>query len=330
MSYKMKLSIIVPVYNVADYLAKCLDSLLAQDLSLNEYEIIVVNDGSTDNSGEIAEEYSKKYSNIILINQENQGLSAARNTGIANAKGEYVQFVDSDDYLEPNVLGTLMNQIYEEDLDVLRFDYQNVRILSDNQYEVFQPYKFPHQVDISKDVVDGETYMNNRMGYACYACQFVIRHKLTGTFKPGIYFEDTEWMPRMMLSAKRVNSSSLIVYNYLLREGSITNAVCKEKQRKVLEDKIKLVESLLKYQQNVSDNSWFNGMIAATVISIIGCIVADFYNERGEYLRRLKELNVYPLSYYHASKSAARKIKFINCSPWLFSLVLKLKKGKKC
>ena len=98
----MKLSIIVPVYNVADYLPKCLDSLLVQDLSQNEYEIIVVNDGSTDNSGKIAEEYSKTYSNIILINQENQGLSGARNTGIQNAKGEYVQFVDSDDYLEPN------------------------------------------------------------------------------------------------------------------------------------------------------------------------------------------------------------------------------------
>lgn len=73
----MKLSIIVPVYNVADYLPKCLDSLLTQDLPQNEYEIIVVNDGSTDNSAEIAQQYADKYANIALINQANQGLSGA-------------------------------------------------------------------------------------------------------------------------------------------------------------------------------------------------------------------------------------------------------------
>lgn len=324
----MKLSIIVPVYNVADYLAKCLDSLLAQDLPQNEYEIIVVNDGSTDNSGEIAQQYAEKYANITLINQGNQGLSGARNTGIKHSKGNYIQFVDSDDYLEVNVLGTLMNQIYKEDLDVLRFDYQNVRI-SDKQYEVFQPYKFPHQVDTLHNVVDGETYMNERMGYACYACQFVIRHELTGTFKPGIYFEDTEWLPRMLLSAKRVNSSPLIVYNYLMREGSITNAVNIEKQRKVLEDKIKLVDSLLETQKTIANKIWFEGMIAATVLSIIGCIAADFYDERKKYLKELKQRNICPLSYSKATKETKRKLQIINFSPSMYCWLINVKNYRK-
>ena len=324
----MKLSIIVPVYNVADYLAKCLDSLLAQDLPQNEYEIIVVNDGSTDDSGVIAQQYADKYSNITLINQANQGLSGARNTGIKHSKGNYIQFVDSDDYLEVNVLGTLMNQIYKEDLDVLRFDYQNVRI-SDKQYEVFQPYKFPHQVDTLHNVVDGETYMNERMGYACYACQFVIRHELTGTFKPGIYFEDTEWLPRMLLSAKRVNSSPLIVYNYLMREGSITNAVNIEKQRKVLEDKIKLVDSLLETQKTIANKIWFEGMIAATVLSIIGCIAADFYDERKKYLKELKQRNIYPLSYRKATKETKRKLQIINFSPSMYCWLIYMKNYRK-
>ena len=138
----MKLSIIVPVYNVADFLTKCLESLLAQDLPQNEYEIIVVNDGSTDNSGEIAQQYADKYANIKLINQANQGLSGARNTGIKHAKGEHIQFVDSDDYIEENVLGGLMKQVEQEDLDVLRFKYQNVRINNTfKEYEIFKPYK---------------------------------------------------------------------------------------------------------------------------------------------------------------------------------------------
>ena len=325
---KMKLSIIVPVYNVGDYLAKCLDSLLAQDLSHSEYEVIVVNDGSTDNSGSIAQKYADKYANITLINQTNQGLSEARNAGLTNAKGEYIQFVDSDDYLEENVLGGLMRQVQEEKLDVLRFDYQNVRI-SDKQYEVFQPYKFPHQVDTLHNVVDGETYMNERMGYACYACQFVIRHELTGTFKPGIYFEDTEWLPRMLLSAKRVNSSPLIVYNYLMREGSITNAINIEKQRKVLEDKIKLVDSLLETQKTIANKIWFEGMIAATVLSIIGCIAADFYDERKKYLKELKQRNIYPLSYYQTTTGVKRKLQLINISPSLYCWLIHKKNNRK-
>ena len=151
---KMKLSIIVPVYNVADYLAKCLDSLLAQDLPQNEYEIIVVNDGSTDNSVDIAQQYADKYANITLINQANQGLSGARNTGIKQAKGDYIQFVDSDDYLEDNVLGGLMKQVENDDLDVLRFKYQNVRINAGGEYEIFQPYKSSSFIfdDYSSDI----------------------------------------------------------------------------------------------------------------------------------------------------------------------------------
>ena len=128
----MKLSIIVPIYNVAPYLRKCVDSLLVQDIS--DSEIILVDDGSTDDSGWIADELVNAFrlsplaSRLLLrvIHQSNAGLSAARNTGIAAATGNYIMFVDSDDYLQPNVLGTLMEQVEREHLDVLRFRYQNV------------------------------------------------------------------------------------------------------------------------------------------------------------------------------------------------------------
>ena len=132
----IKLSFIVPVYNVAPYLRKCVDSLLAQDY--DDYEIILVDDGSTDDSPQICDEYarmsqesrvkSQELPCIRVIHQVNAGLSAARNTGIKDAKGEYICFVDSDDYWEENVLGSLMEQVERDDLDVLRFDYQNVRI----------------------------------------------------------------------------------------------------------------------------------------------------------------------------------------------------------
>lgn len=325
----MKLSIIVPVYNVKEYLAKCLDSLISQDLPQETYEIIVVNDGSTDISGEIAEEYSKKYSNIILINQENQGLSGARNTGLANARGEYVQFVDSDDYLEENVLGGLLKQIEEYSLDVLRFKYQNVRINVKGEYEIFQPYKQSNFLfdDYSSETINGVDFLNKRFGTACYAVMFLIKRELLvdSLFKSGIYFEDTEWTPRMLIKANKVASADTIVYNYLMREGSITKAINKEKQRKVLEDKIKLIDSLLEHQQNLEDKSWFERMIAATVLSIIGCIAADFYDERKLYLSQLKDRKVYPLSYLNTTKQVKRKLQLINLSPTLYCWMMYLK-----
>ena len=228
-----KLSFIVPVYNVAPYLNKCVDSLLAQDYS--DYEIILVDDGSTDGSDAICDEYaSPSFVNsltrsvvIKVIHQENGGLSAARNEGLKVAQGEYVCFVDSDDYWEENVLGGLIEKIEQERLDVLRFDYQNVN----EQYEIYAPNKYPHQVDTSSEVISGEVYLNNRMGYECYAVMFIIRRMLLVDdsciangcfFTEGIYFEDTEWTPRMMVRAQRVNATPTVVYNYLTRTGSIT------------------------------------------------------------------------------------------------------------
>ena len=121
----MKLSIIVPIYNVAPYLRKCVDSLLTQDIS--DYEIILVDDGSPDECPQICDEYVEKYDSIRVVHQENEGLSAARNSGVKVAQGDYIMFVDSDDYLQPNVLGALMEQVERDNLDVLRFRYQNVR-----------------------------------------------------------------------------------------------------------------------------------------------------------------------------------------------------------
>lgn len=322
----MKLSIIVPVYNVADYLPKCLDSLLAQDLPQNEYEIIVVNDGSTDNSGDIALQYADKYANISLVNQANQGLSGARNTGIKQAKGDYIQFVDSDDYLEANVLGELMEQVKKDELDVLRFNYENVN----ENGEIINPNKDPkHFVDYSNEVVDGLTFLNQRLGPACYAVQFVIKKNLlidnNIKFKSGIYFEDTEWTPRMLLKAGRVASTSAVAYYYLVREGSITNAVNKDKQRKVLNDKILLISSMKEQYNQNTKAIWYLSMIAGTVLSTLGYIASNFYDEHRVYLRKIKELKVYPLSYYQTTKSVKRKLQLINFNPNLYCCLMNRK-----
>ena len=317
----MKLSIIVPIYNVEQYLRKCVDSLLAQDYE--DYEIILVDDGSSDGCPDICDEYERMFDNIHVIHQTNKGLSAARNTGIAAAKGEYLCFVDSDDYWQQNVLGGLMNQIERDQLDVLRFKYQNVK----ENGEVFNPYKRDQRLDndYSDAPTHGVSFLNSRMNTQCYAVMFIMRRSLLDgcLFTEGIYFEDTDWTPRMMVRAKRVASTDTIVYNYLMREGSISNAVNRSKQKKVLDDKMHLIATL---QQQAIDlkkggryNCWYQDMISDTVVSVIGMLGVAFYEEKDSYLEQLHKLNVFPI------KNRSLKARLINISPRLSVELLHLK-----
>lgn len=319
----MQLSIIVPVYGVANYLCKCIDSLLVQDIE--DYEIILVDDGSPDECPKICDDYAEKYTNIKAIHQDNKGLSEARNTGTRAAQGEYIMFVDSDDYLEPNVLGALIEQVERDYLDVLRFRMQNVK----ESGEVFIPYEGMKSDynDYSYEPTDGLSFLNERMWVQCYAVQFILRRELAlqEQFTLGIYFEDTDWTPRMLLRAKRVASTDLVVYNYLWREGSITLSQKDiTKQRKQLQDKMGLLERLKQWGNQVSDRRWFDGMISNLVVNIVGMLAGPFYVERKEYIKQIKALGILPITTYRIAPRAKRKVILINwsinLSTWLMHI----------
>ena len=318
----IKLSFIVPIYNVASYLRMCVESLLDQDLAKDEYEIILVDDGSTDSCPEICDEYERMFDNIRVIHQKNGGLSAARNSGIKVAKGEYICFVDGDDYWQRNVLAGLITQMERDNLDVIRFRLQYVN----PEGEVYNPYKSdPFKGnDYSEVPTDGVSFLNSRMSTACYAWAFILRRDLivvnplirssvNTLFTEGIYFEDTDWTPRMLCKANRVASTQTVVYNYLQREGSITNAVNRSKQKKVLDDKVHLIATL---QQQAIDlrkrgryNRWYRDMISDLVVSIIGMLSVDFYDDKEAYLTQLQQLQIYPL------QTHSLKARLINLSP---------------
>ena len=117
----MKLSIIIPVYNVEKYLDRCVESVLAQ--SFRDFEVLLIDDGSPDNSGRMCDEWALKDSRIKVIHQKNTGLSGARNTGLRNAQGEYVTFVDSDDLIAENMMATLIERVEKDDLDAVWCSY---------------------------------------------------------------------------------------------------------------------------------------------------------------------------------------------------------------
>lgn len=219
----MKLSIIIPVYNVEKYVEKCIRSCEDQDIPKEDYELIVVNDGSPDVSLAIVERVAREYPNINVISQENQGLSGARNTGLAAAQGEYVWFVDSDDWIEENCLKGLTEKLID-DVDILQIQYKNA-------YEDGTT-KTPAQKYL--DGIHSGKEITEQGGLADPAPFSVLRSKFLkdNSFKffPGIYHEDSELKLRMVYTAKKVAFHEQPIYYYLQRSTGSIMAVPKPKR----------------------------------------------------------------------------------------------------
>lgn len=203
-----KVSVIVPVYNVEGYLEKCLDSLVVQ--SLKDIEIIVVNDGSTDNSLEIAKKYEDKYSNVLKVySKKNGGLSDARNFGLKYAKGKFVAFVDSDDYVKDDMFLKMYNYAIKNDLDVVVSD---TIIKTDSSEDVLKS-NLNYSTDVLKNYV---------IAYPM-ACIRMIRKDVLKDFefKKGIFYEDLEAMPSLVLRTSKIGFIDYAGYYYVQRAGSI-------------------------------------------------------------------------------------------------------------
>ena len=214
----IKLSIIVPAYNVEQYLAKCIDSCLNQNLAKDNYEIIVVIDGSPDNSLAIAQTYAGQNENIKIIIQDNQGLSMARNNGLKVARGKYVWFVDSDDWIEPYSLQRICNHL-TDDLDILQLQYRYV--YEDAGLNQNATFRLIDGVSNGREVTL-EGGLPAPAQFCVYRKDFLMQNHLE--FKHGIYHEDSEFKPRATYLAQRIASDSEVSYNYLQRtSGSITS-----------------------------------------------------------------------------------------------------------
>lgn len=214
----MILSIIIPVYNVEKYIKKCLLSCLTQDISYKNYEIIVVNDGTQDQSVSIVEDIANSYSNVWIINQQNQGLSGARNTGMKYAKGEYIWFIDSDDYIEENCLKRIVSYL-KDDLDILQLQY---RLVYEDDTPSFNPKTCSIKGVRSGKEVTLQGGLPAPAPFSIFRTKFIKDFGLE--FVRGIYHEDSEFKPRVTYLAERITSDNVISYNYLQRSsGSITS-----------------------------------------------------------------------------------------------------------
>ena len=224
----LQLSIIVPVYNVEKYIRPCIESLFRQNLDENCFEVIIVNDGTPDHSIEIIQDIIGRHKNIIIINQENQGLSVARNNGIVAAKGEYIFMPDSDDFLIENSLKPLLKIAIESQADVVVADFYEMTNDEINSSKV----SLPDFADIKIEKKTGEQMFfdflkihNYTVWRSLYRNDFLRKHKIT--FYPGIYCQDKPFTHEIYLRAKTCIKVSWPIYIYRRHPEGISYTMSK-------------------------------------------------------------------------------------------------------
>lgn len=231
------LSIIIPVYNVAEYLDRCVKSVLSQDYC--DYEIILVDDGSTDGSGHLCDELAKQHAHISVIHKPNGGLSSARNAGLKVARGQYIWFIDSDDYIAEQSLGEVMHQIKSDLSDILFFSFihtNGVSTIGLPQGKYCQGY-----------YTGGDLVRDHMRRWS--ACSYVSRRSLWVDndifFLEGICFEDLELMPRLLQNVSRASffESDSPVYYYYVRPGSIMRQIDLSKKFAQIGDYFRIEQS---------------------------------------------------------------------------------------
>lgn len=214
----IELSFIVPVYNVENYLPRCIESILKQNIC--DFELILIDDGSTDKSGVICDWYAQNQKNIKVIHKKNEGLSEARNCGLSSASGVYILFVDSDDYID-DVSG-MLTICSDNKLDLLTGNA--VKVGMDHKESLMKKNILNGlKVETGKEILKRELKAQSMEMTACislYSRTFLLDNGLY--FKKGLLHEDEQWTPRVFLSAERAAVSDTVFYHYILRANSIT------------------------------------------------------------------------------------------------------------
>lgn len=216
----IKLSIIVPVFGVEDYVGKTLDSVFETSASGDDFEVIIVNDGTKDGSMDVVRRFSDR-PNLRILEQENQGLSAARNHGLDEAEGEYVWFVDSDDYLVEDGVGKVLGLLAERSgADVLMFPLKWI-------YEDGTKDYLDYEIK-SEKIVSGKTVLRDLRLPAWAAPRYVFKRSMTGNgflrFPKGLLHEDEYFGPALLYLAETVCVMKDPVYQYRIRSGSIMSS----------------------------------------------------------------------------------------------------------
>lgn len=269
-------SVIVPVYNIENYVSKCVDSIIGQ--SYKEVEIILVDDGSTDSSPMICDEYSELYNNIFTIHKKNGGLSDARNTGVKIAKGKYISFVDGDDYIDKDYLLNLVISIESHHADIavgiIYRDYKSkIELLDSNHF----------QKEIVFERSQALRFLASEGKITTCAWDKLYRKELVPwlCFPKGKLFEDKYIMHLVFSNCKRITMSPNARYYYVTRTGSITNSKFNHKMMDNLDAASKRLEYYESYYPQFARHVRANECDIA-----IGLYISSRHDKSGKKYRK--------------------------------------------
>ncbi|MCI2255194.1 glycosyltransferase [Domibacillus sp. PGB-M46] len=277
-----KISIIVPIYNVEQYLKKCVDSILAQ--TFQDYEIILVNDGSTDACGEICDDYINKDSRIRVIHKKNGGLADARNTGINAANGDYLGFVDSDDWLEPTMYETLYNVCFSENADISTCLIETQR---KNKNQKTKVNKKEIKVFTSFEAISS-LYEGKLSGFS--ACNKLYKKSLFENveFPKGRVYEDAAIMYKLFSYASKIAFVNLPLYKYNYRDHSITRSNFSEKRFDVVANYFETYSFMENNYPEMCEK--INFVYYVTLRTMIADIVCEkSIVQNSEYIKRISK-----------------------------------------
>lgn len=294
----IKISIIVPVYNVEKYLNRCVDSLLNQDIDKNQYEIILIDDGSPDRSGVMCDEYSQKYSNIHVVHKTNGGLADARNAGLDVAQGKYIMFVDSDDFIKENVLQKILSVAEHYNTEICVY---KLLVLDENNNVI--PIKHPNQQFELYHIYDSEDVLYtidiSSVCAALYSRDFINSHNIR--FTKGITHEDVDFNNRAYSLVNRILFTDILVYFYYWNPESLNRSTDIEKIKKKYLDDLQVAYNSISFakQNNLSSRktTFFIRRTNSLVVSqLFGFIIGSLPSViKHEYITKAKSLGLLPI-----------------------------------
>lgn len=305
-----KLSVIVPVYNVEAYIDQCLGSILENDLRPEEFEVVVVDDESPDRSLERVAEWQKKFPNLKVVSQKNTGISGARNTGLRNAEGEFILFVDSDDWLASGSLRHLLRLADHLELDILEFGIEKVGPKGEHlgKFSNGTQGKVSNGIRYYKEC----RYVNSVFNKV-YRRSFLLQHQLF--FIEKIYVEDFELNTRAFLKAGRVAGIPDQVYKYRQSPNSITRSADLGKKQKMIADHVTVLahtKLLFTQTQDEAQKAFLGERMSFLVVSIFHLMMK--MNAPWSELKAMKEQleakDLYQISYpiHQRNKEFFRKV----------------------
>jgi len=314
----MRLSIIIALYNTEIYIEKCIRSIYAKNnMPMSSFEVLVINDGSTDNSPSIVSQLQEEYSNIVLINKENGGQSTARNVGFNLVKGKYFFCLDSDDFINDLELIKALEICEVEDLDLLpislkRFD-ENFNLLKqkEDNYTIF-----------SKPITGGE--LMNRFVISGSMCRYLYKTTILKTYglklTEGIFHEDEEFIVKFISYSKRIIYQKNSVYNQVVRSNSTMNNDNKDHRIRLLNDLTHVIIALKDHRKNFKSSSLeyvgISKKIEQLSISVFLRMKNDNlkFTEIKAFIMILQKADLYPLSATLLPLKFKIGAKFFNCA----------------